>query len=523
MVAFVNNEGPRRRLFVRQVEGGRAIPLTDSLIGGNYPTWNPSGSQIYFTRRDGLYTVPALGGQVSRALADTTLYACSWSNSGDRLACTSRDDLGLYVTDSRGANAKRLVAAEASEPLFRARWSPGDRFIAYIDGNQMFVSGPMIGNIAPSSIWIVPASGGSPIRLTDETHLNMSPEWTPDGSLLYVSSRRGARDIYLQKLDDSGHPSGDPMRLTTGLQVHTISVSRDGHSLAYSVLTTVANVYSTPIPDRLSDAPPVYRPVTTGNQTVESFFVSPDGKWLAYDSNRNGNQDIYKVALAGGEPEQLTHNGVDNFWPAWSPDGSEIAFYSTANGNRDIFVMKADGSDVAPVVATPSQESHPWWSPDRLKIMYLAPDSTFMVSRASIGAKWGSPRFICERCGLLKWSPDGEWISFQPPSGLSKRRANSGQSVQLVDLASRGMLPWPWGQTWSRDGRTIFFAARARDRTDEIWKVASSGGEPTRLLRFDDPARKLYNPAFSIDGSRFYFTLGSKESDIWIMELARDK
>jgi serine/threonine protein kinase len=522
MVAFVNNEGPHRRLFVRQVEGGRAIPLTDSLVGGLDPTWNPSGSQIYFSRLDGLHTVPALGGQVSRALADTTLYSCSWSSTGDRLACTSRADRGLYVADSRGANAKRLVASEASEPLFRARWSPGDRFIAYIRGNQQFLGGEAIGNIAPSSIWVVSAAGGPPIRVTDETHLNMSPEWMPDGSLLYVSSRRGARDIYLQKLDDRGHPSGDPARLTTGLQVHTISVSRDGHSLAYSVLTTVANVYSTAIPDRLSGTLPVFRPVTTGNQTVEQFFVSPDGKWLAYDTNLNGNQDIYKVALAGGEPEQLTHNGVDNFWPAWSPDGSEIAFHSMTNGNRDIYTMKADGRDLTRVVATTSQERSPWWSPHRLKMVYLVqPDSTFMVSRASIGAKWASPTFICTPCVVAKWSPDGEWISYLTQSGLWKRRADSGQSVQIVDLASLGRIPG--GHNWSPDGRTIYFSARPRRGDYEMWKVASSGGEPAQLLRFDDPSRKLYRPEFAIDSSRFYFTMGSSESDIWIMELARDK
>jgi hypothetical protein len=45
------------------------------------------------------------------------------------------------------------------------------------------------------------------------------------------------------------------------------------------------------------------------------------GQWLAYDSNINGNQDIFKMPVAGGEPQQLTRNMGDNFNPTWSPDG----------------------------------------------------------------------------------------------------------------------------------------------------------------------------------------------------------
>src|SRR4029079_18765601 len=142
---------------------------------------------------------------------------------------------------------------------------------------------------------------------------------------------------YLQRLNSDLTPRGAPVRITTGLNPHTISISRDGKVLAYSVFSTVANVWmGTDGGSDIGNALAA-KPVTTGNQTVEHGSVSPDGRWLAYDSNVSGNQEIFKMPLTGGDPEQLTRNAYDDFHPAWSPAGKEIVFYGLKNGNRDIF------------------------------------------------------------------------------------------------------------------------------------------------------------------------------------------
>jgi len=186
-------------------------------------------------------------------------------------------------------------------------WSHDGEWIAFVSGNRMFVGGGL-GNIAPSSIWVVSARGGEPVQVTDNEYLNTSPVWTPDGKyLLYVSNQGGNRDVYQLPIGDSGTPSGPPMRLTAGgLDAHTIHLSADGKSLAYSVFTKHANIWSVPIPREGPISGSEAEPVTTGNQTIEGFDVSLDGKWIAFDTNRSGNQDIYRMPIAGGEPEQLS-------------------------------------------------------------------------------------------------------------------------------------------------------------------------------------------------------------------------
>ena len=85
-----------------------------------------------------------------------------------------------------------------------------------------------------------------------------------------------------------------------------MSMDAAGRRIAYSVFAERSNVWSVPVPAQppvgLTDAVPV----TSGNQIVESFDISPDGRWLAYDSDRSGIAQIYRVPVSGGEPEQLT-------------------------------------------------------------------------------------------------------------------------------------------------------------------------------------------------------------------------
>ena len=102
-----------------------------------------------------------------------------------------------------------------------------------------------------------------------------------------------------------------------------------------------ANIWTAPISATATTSYSAMRPVTRENQRVEGVALSPDGKWLAYDANRRGNADVFRMPAAGGDPVQLTSDAGDDFEPAWSPDGKHLAFYSTRFGSRDVFTMTA--------------------------------------------------------------------------------------------------------------------------------------------------------------------------------------
>ncbi len=90
---------------------------------------------------------------------------------------------------------------------------------------------------------------------------------------------------------------------------------------------------------------------------------SPDGRRIAFGSDRDGDWDIYVMQADGTGLVQLTDHPGDDWWPAWSPDGRRIAFGSDRDGDRDIYVMQADGTGLVQLTDHPGDDWWPAWSP----------------------------------------------------------------------------------------------------------------------------------------------------------------
>jgi TolB protein len=92
--------------------------------------------------------------------------------------------------------------------------------------------------------------------------------------------------------------------------------------------------------------------------------LSPDGKWLAFASNRNGYWDIYMLDLATGEITRLTDNREYDASPSWSPDGVWMAYESYVNNNLDIYIRPVSGNqDPIQLTNDPGADYSPAWAP----------------------------------------------------------------------------------------------------------------------------------------------------------------
>lgn len=371
-------------------------------------------------------------------------------------------------------------------------------------------------------------SGGTPVRVTDGASLNVSPAWLPDGTLLFVSNREGARDIYAVRLDRSGAPRERPARLTTGLEANSVSVSADGRTVAYVRFILRRNIHSVPIPRGGSVSLREARPFTSGNQTIEGIDLSADGQWIAFDSNLEGNQDIYMMPAAGGEPRRVTRDPGDDFQPDLSGDGREITFHSTRNATRDIYVINADGSGERRLTSDAGESYNPAFSRDGLAISYgqLGLDAgIWMLRRADRGAPWGAPeRLDVDRSAFATgWSPDGTRLVYDisrvGQGGLGIfTLGGTGRPVPIDRSTIRPPILWP---EWSADGARIYFRAFGMDGVEGVYEVAVAGGVPRLLVRFDEPAMSVWPGAAVAGNGRFYFAVGQIESDIYVMELVR--
>src|ERR1019366_6368116 len=237
LVAYVTETPAGSRIFVRQISGGRANLLTGDLDGDHvWPRWSPDGSRISFVAKGGIYVVPALGGAPKRLIEDGDTPA--WSHDGSLLAYVNAT--GLWVQPLLGGQARSIVKHAA---LHSPAWSPDGRFIAYAEGNR-----PTMRNLSTNALWLIQSKGGSPTRLSDSTHVNLSPVFAPDGhSVLYVSNAGGTRDVYQQGIGSTGRPIGTSARLTTGLGPYNITLSADGSRVAYDVVHGYANIWAAPI------------------------------------------------------------------------------------------------------------------------------------------------------------------------------------------------------------------------------------------------------------------------------------
>lgn len=525
MIAYAAGPEGQMHLYIRQIAGGRTVALTESFPGHHrWPQWSPDGTRIAFQSGGAIYVIPALGGIPKRLVEpypEESVRTPSWSPDGKQIAYVKGRDIYVHLVDE----GKSRKIAEAFEP-HSLSWSPDVSKIAYVSGNPAFLFGrPYIGNIAPCSIWVVSIEKGSPVQLTDNRYVNVNPVWTPDGrNILFISNRGGSRDVYQLPLKASAVPAGSPVRLTTGLNALIISLSADGKKLAYSVFTYSSNIWSIKIPEEKAISISEAIPITTGNQAIEGISVSPDGKWLAFDSNRSGNQDIYKMPVGGGELEKLTTHPSDDFIPSWSPDGKEIVFYSFRKGNRDIHLMTADGRSIRQLTDDPAQERYPDWSPDGKHLVFqsdkTARQELFVFSRLKEHTDWGVPKQLTfDGGGTPRWSPDGSLIAYTSDTGLLVIPPEGGEPRILVSSHDPATIPVPRFPEWSADGRVVYYKARDAEGHSSFWSVPALGGKPKLLVRFDNPSRKSVRPEFSTGGFRFFFTLTENESDIWVMDL----
>ena len=525
LVAYAAGNAARMRIFVRPTGGGRTIPLSDDTTAvETQPRWSPDGSQLLFLSRGGVSVAPALGGMsrpvIPPGRAGGRVSAAAWSPGGREIAFVRGDSLLAAPADGNGA---RLLAPATG--AHSCAWSPGGRWIACVIYNNESVSpGPSFGNLAPSAIDLFPAAGGPAVRVVPPTAFNQSPVWSAKRDrLFFVSNRDGPRDVYALDLSAAGAPRGAPTRVTTGLGALSISLSGDDLRLAYAVYAARANIWSLPIPRH----PPVTdagaSQLTSGTQVIESIRVSWDGRWLLFDSNLRGNSDIYRIPLAGGEPEQLTSDPADEFAPDLSADGTLLAYHSWRSGTRDIEVKPLNGGPVERLTDTPGQESYPRWTPEGRALLFWdqVTPGTLHVARRTPGGGWAATRLADSAGRSSAWSPDGARIAYIEPSAgaIMVVPADGGAPHQVYAPAAGG--PRAESVEWTGDAGALYFKSHDAQGRTSFWSVPAAGGAPRLLVRFPDPDRQSNRADFATDGKRFYFAIEDRQADVWVAELGR--
>ena len=274
---------------------------------------------------------------------------------------------GLGTTNEVNATVKRAFEERAA-PV--ARQSGGAVAPASVIAFVSDRDGPdAVGNAGNQEIYVMHADGTDQRRLTNYPGQDMTPAISPDGrTIAFTSTRAGGWDIFVMNADGT-----EPRQLThfTELGIGAVGPawSPDGKRIAFRSRNIRVNIHAINI-----DGTGV---VQLGDGPGTDPAWSPDGKRIAFTSRREaradvagGRQEIYTMAADGSDVVRLTNNNAGDSAPAWSPDGRRIAFQSDRDGNAEIYVMNADGTNPVRLTFDPAEDGHPWWSPDGRQIVF---------------------------------------------------------------------------------------------------------------------------------------------------------
>lgn len=174
---------------------------------------------------------------------------------------------------------------------------------------------------------------------------------------------------------------------------------------------------------------------------------SPDGRRLLLTLSKDGNQEIYVMDVGTGQLRRLTRNSAIDVSPVWSPDGRRIAFVSSISGSPQIYVMSADGGDARRLTYSGNYNTTPAWSPRGGKIAYEG-RSGGGYQIFSVDEDGGNVRQLTSGAGDHEnpsWSPDGRFLTFSVRSGgrsrISILNVNTLDVRTLYESADRCLSP----------------------------------------------------------------------------------
>jgi serine/threonine protein kinase/Tol biopolymer transport system component len=493
-LAYVARQGGTQELYLRAMDSLEAKPIPGT-NGAINPFFSPDGQWLGFFTGNKLMKVSVSGG-VAVTLGDVSFpHGASWGSQGMIAFGPATVATLLQVADA-GGTPQPLTRPEKGEISHRwPEFLPGDKAV-------LFDAGPTAITFTNARVAVQPFGTGERRNLVQG---GLSPRYALSGHLVYAQGGSLMAVPF------------DPQRLTVGgtavPMVEGVLQSPTTGSAQYSFSATGSLVYvSGGVQSAQSKLVWVSRngteqPVAAPSHTYLGPRLSPDGRRVAVTITEQESQ-TWLYDLSRDTLTRFTFEGNYSPVSVWAPDGKRIAFESNKEGPPNIFWQLADGSGGLERLATSEYVTAPMsWSPDGqiLAFIEINPTTGFDIWVLRMGDRKAQP-FLRTRFNETspRFSPDGRWLAYiSDESGRYEIYVQPypGPGGKWQISTEGGMEP-----IWNRNGREMFYRnGNKMMAVDIATQPGFAAGKPRILFEgpYEPPPIPIANYDVSPDGQRF--------------------
>jgi eukaryotic-like serine/threonine-protein kinase len=473
-IAFVAAGEGGPKLWVRRFDQGAAtaLPSTD---GATYPFWAPNGRAIGFFA-DGKVKRIDLSGGAPQTLADASAgRGGAWSADGVILFSPTANSGLVRIPDTGG------VPVPVTQPKTGEN---SHRWPQFLPDGYHFLFRMAVGRPETRGTYVGSLEGGSPTRvLKDETAAVFAP---PD---LLLVVRQG--ELMALRFDPTrAAVTGQPVPVAQNVGAAT-TIERGAFTV--SATGVLAHRPGDSQRRQLAWVDRAGHPVGTvggpDDGSPSNPTLAPDGQRVAVSRDIQGNGNVWLLD-ARGVPSRFTFDSGLDTTPVWSPDGRRLAFRSNRNGVFDLFEKAASGAaDEQRLLVTSENKAPQSWSPDGRTLLYTTVNQKTGVDLWALPLDGDKKPFPVLQSAFdemdAEFSPDGHWIAYESNQ--------SGQAEIFVRAFPESRGQWQVSTAggtqprWRTDGKELFYMSRDGHLTATPIATAADGqaitpGSPVALF-----------------------------------------
>ncbi len=268
---------------------------------------------------------------------------------------------------------------------------------------------------------------------------------------------------------------------------------------------------------------------------VSSFAFGREARLVRYPHYHNGRivfsylGDVWTADENGQNIQRLTVNRARDVYARFSPDGKWIAFSSDRNGNLDVYIIPAEGGAAKQLTVHSADDTVLGWRPDSRAVLFSSNrGEDFAAQLYLISTDGGMPTRAGTDMGVqAAYSPDGKRLAYNPRAQAYWRkfyRGSAQSDIVVMDVATKkfsqltdfdGHDSWPM---WGNDGGIYFVSDRDGNGLTNIWRVSADGSKTERITTFKSGDVRW--PAVSSDGRTIVF---EHDFGIWKLDVNSKK